>query len=209
MPVTSFLTICCLSDLHALHRDLEVPPADIVIIAGDFTFFDGSPAVVRDFNLFLGELKTKHKPLVIFGNHEMGFEANPARRELLYNGHVLLNESITLEGLKVWGSPVTTHHGGAFAMPNPADRKKLFRSIPEDVDIIITHGPPDIPGQTNGDPVLLDRVMEVKPLVHVFGHEHSGYGTQTVGETLFVNCSLLGRGGGIENPPILLRLSRL
>ena len=204
-----YLTIACLSDTHALHDEVTVPPSDIVIVAGDFTMFDRDPAVVESFNRFLGNLNTKHKPIVTFGNHEFGFEADPARRNLLSNATVLVNESVSIEGLKFWGSPGTTLTSGAFGMADPNERKVLFELIPRDTDVVITHGPPAIEGHPFGDPVLLRRILEIAPLMHVFGHEHTGYGTSTIAGTLFANCALLGTGGAIAHPPVMVRLPRL
>jgi Icc-related predicted phosphoesterase len=206
--VSEFLTLVALSDTHSLHAEVDVPPADLVVVAGDFTMFDRDPAVVFSFNAFLGDLKTKHKPLVIYGNHEFGFEADPSRRKLLSNATVLVNESVTIDGLKFWGSPVTTLYSGAFGMSNPKDRKALYETIDEDTDVIVTHGPPDT-GEHAGDEELLERVMEVQPLLHIFGHVHAGYGMKRLGETLFINCALLGQGGGIQHSPIVIRLPRL
>ena len=203
------LIIACLSDTHALHDEVTVPPADIVLVAGDFTMFDRDLSVVKSFNRFLGNLNTRHKPIVTYGNHEFNFQADPTRRSLLSNATVLVNESISIEGLKLWGSPVTTLRSGAFGVADPAERKALYARIPDDTDIVITHGPPGISGHPFGDPVLLKRILEIEPLMHVFGHEHTGYGSRTMAMTMFVNCALLGTGGAIAPPPVMVRLPRL
>ena len=49
------LTLVCLSDTHELHREVEVPPGDILIHAGDFTFMSGRRSQIKDFDLWLGE----------------------------------------------------------------------------------------------------------------------------------------------------------
>jgi hypothetical protein len=56
------VTIVLLSDTHELHRDVEVPPGDLLIHAGDSTFFSRQPAVLSDFNLWLGELPSVGRP---------------------------------------------------------------------------------------------------------------------------------------------------
>ena len=63
--------------------------------------------------------------------------------------------------------------------------------------MLITHGPPagilDQPfgnGEHAGCELLLKRVEEVRPRLHVFGHIHGSYGQTRIGETLFVNASL-------------------
>ena len=50
--------------------------------------------------------------------------------------------------------------------------------IPEDTDIVITHGPPYgildkiYNGQSVGCKILLNVIERVKPKVHIFGHIH-------------------------------------
>jgi Icc-related predicted phosphoesterase len=41
-----------------------------------------------------------------------------------------------------------------------------------------------------GSPEILEAVKRIKPLAHIFGHAHSGYGTLKKGKTLFVNGAL-------------------
>ncbi|KAM3423042.1 hypothetical protein BST61_g511 [Cercospora zeina] len=56
--------------------------------------------------------------------------------------------------------------------------------IPDDVDIVMTHGPPhavldsvaEQGGKKLGCEALLKEVQRVKPLMHCFGHVHGGYG---------------------------------
>ena len=49
----------------ALHRELEIPPADLLIHAGDFTFsFEKHLSMYEDFNNWLGELPHRYKVVV-------------------------------------------------------------------------------------------------------------------------------------------------
>ena len=55
--------------------------------------------------------------------------------------------------------------------------------IPDNVDIIMTHGPPEgildsCPGGNVGCPNLLRAVQRVRPLMHCFGHIHEGNGAE-------------------------------
>ena len=105
----------CISDTHSLHRELDLPGCDLLIHAGDFTMFSKSAAAILDFNEWLGELPHLHK-IIIPGNHEFFLESDPSRRKLISNGTVLIDESIEVMGLKIWGSPVTPLYGGAFGL---------------------------------------------------------------------------------------------
>ena len=81
-------------------------------------------------------------------------------------------------------------------------------SIPEDTDVIISHGPPrsildaGVGGVSHFDIVSL----VLQPQLNVFGHIHEGYGIQTVDETTYINCSLLNDLYQPVNQPIAFDL---
>lgn len=95
----------CISDTHELHRELVVPNGDLLIHAGDFTLFNHT-SKIRDFNDWLGELPHRNK-VIIPGNHDRAFAKEPRCRFEITNAVLLINESVTLCGLRIWGSPVT------------------------------------------------------------------------------------------------------
>lgn len=109
-----------------------------------------------------------------------------------------------------------THGSGpAYRLSDSADRRRLYAGIPDNADVLITHGPPlgilDQPpgsGFHSGDPILLESVHRVQPMLHVFGHVHGAHGLFETENTLFVNAALLGPGGGIEHQPVVLKLPR-
>ena len=56
--------------------------------------------------------------------------------------HYLQDSSVTIGGLKIWGSPWTLFFfDWAFNLYEDQLREK-WEEIPEDTDIIVTHGPP-------------------------------------------------------------------
>jgi len=176
--------------------------------------FSKSAAAILDFNELLGELPHRVK-LVVPGNHEFFLESDPSRRNLISNATVLINEGIEVMGLKIWGSPTTPLYGGAFGLSSPLDRTKLYAKISDNVDILITHGPPygildQAPGTEHhaGCQQLLDAVLRVRPRLHVFGHAHGAYGIFDTPDTLFINAAQLGLDGDVEHPPITLRITR-
>ena len=73
--------------------------------------------------------------------------------------------------------------------------RQIWARIPDDVDVLITHGPPanildlTFQGIHAGCPDLLARVKQVQPRLHVFGHIHEGYGREEHDSTIFVNAS--------------------
>jgi Icc-related predicted phosphoesterase len=208
------LRLVLLSDTHQLHREVEVPDGDILIHAGDFTFFSKSLKAILDFNLWLGELP--HRSVVVPGNHEFFLESDPSRRSLISNATVLINEGIEIQGLRIWGSPVTPLYGSAFGLSSVEDRRRLYAQIPEDTDILITHGPPygildssPDSGMHSGCRELFDAVMRVRPKLHVFGHVHGAHGIFVTDHTTFVNACLHGVDFGLDRSPHVFRLTKL
>ena len=205
------MRIVCISDTHELHRELVVPPGDLLIHAGDFTFFSKTPSMLRDFNNWLGTLPHRHK-VVIPGNHEFILE-EPRNRSAITNATLLIDSGVEVEGIKIWGSPVTPLYGGAFGKSSPADRRKHWSRIPKDIDILIAHGPPfaildhGLPSERReGCPQLFEAVFRARPRLHVFGHIHYGYGTLRTADTLFVNASLMGEDGSLSRAPVVIDL---
>ena len=208
------LRLVLISDTHQLHREIEVPDGDIFIHAGDFTMSSESMEAVADFNDWLGGLPHRYK-IVVPGNHEFFLEADPSERSLLSNATVLINEGIEIEGLRIWGSPVTPMYGGAFGMSSAKDRKRLYARIPQGTDVLVSHGPPfgildtaPISGSHEGCRELLDAVTRVQPKLHVFGHIHTAYGVFRTEHTTFVNASRLGLHDDPDRAPFVFEMTR-
>ena len=190
------MRIVCVSDTHGWHRDLAVPDGDLLVHAGDVTR-KGELDTVADFDRWLGSLPHRHK-VVICGNHDFCFQEQPhAARALLTTAVYLEDNSVTLGGLTVYGSPWQPWFGGwAFNLPRGPELAAVWAKIPDRTDILITHGPPaGILDRTHrGDNVgcadLLARVLEVRPRLHVFGHIHEAAGLLDLDGTTFVNASV-------------------
>jgi Icc-related predicted phosphoesterase len=194
--------IVCISDTHELHRELDVPPGDILIHAGDFTFMSKRPSMVADFDRWLGELPHPTK-LVIPGNHDSLVESGEVTR--LRNATLLINRGMESHGLRIWGTPLTSLYGGAFGRTDPEDRRRIYAGIPPDTDILVTHGPPygildceHGSSRHQGCKVLLETVQRLKPRLHVFGHVHGSYGSVKVGSTIFANAALFTEFGDVD-----------
>ena len=68
--------------------------------------------------------------------------------------------------------------------------------IPNDVDVLITHEPPimildESAGIHWGNALLRNKIYEVKPHYHLFGHAHEGYGTFKDEHIIFSNGAIL------------------
>lgn len=217
------LKVVMTSDTHEKHRQLIVPNGDIFIHSGDFSEGCDSNTVRRviDFNNWLGELPHKHK-IVVAGNHDFLFEKLPGQAEgLLTNATYLRDQAVVVEGLKIYGSPWQPEFGGwAFNLKRDSIwLKEKWDAIPDDTDILVTHGPPygirDWVGRPGGgvervgDKLLLDRVLQVKPLIHVFGHIHAGAGYETYKNgTVLVNAAACDERYRIKHDPTAIHLRK-
>ena len=174
------------SDTEGDHREVMVPNGDVFIVAGDIISYGmvekyGSyHSQLDDFLEWMGSLPHKHK-IFIGGNHDSPLLAFD-KRKIPEGVHYLENESIELDGYKFWGSPNTV---AFFRMPfeQPEDKlAEIYGTIPEDVDVLITHCPPlgvldkSSRGKHCGSTSLAKRLTEIKPKVHAFGHIHESYG---------------------------------
>lgn len=191
------LRIVCISDTHGGHDLFQIPSGDILLHAGDFST-RGKEKEIIAFNDWLGTLPHKHK-IVIAGNHDFGMEKYPEKAHAwLSNAHYLNDSAITIEGLKIWGSPVTPwFFDWAFNRYRGSDIRQHWDMIPTDTDILITHGPPahildrTAAGKVVGCEDLWYAIQKIKPRLHVFGHIHEAHGMIEKDGTTFVNASLM------------------
>jgi len=185
------------SDTHGRHRDLRVPDGDVLIHAGDITTFSGEMADLIDYNDYLGGLPHPHK-ILIAGNHDFCFERHPEQsRGAITNATYLEDDGLTIDGVVCYGSPwQPAFMDWAFNLPRGEPLREKWREIPDNTDVLITHGPPygildrTFDGRHVGCEDLLERVREVAPKVHLFGHIHEARGMKKRGGTVFVNACM-------------------
>lgn len=220
------MKIVVTSDCHGMLSSANLPPGDILILAGDLLanrFSDPDRDAkaqvndLRDLDDFCGRLDYKHV-LLIAGNHDWIFERNrPASRDLK-NITYLEDSEVVIDGVKFYGSPYQPEFfSWAFNLRRSGpELERVWSLIPEDTNVLITHGPPygilDRPfgrGAHAGCELLLKRVEEVAPRLHLFGHIHGSYGQVSVGQTHFVNASLCDERYEPVNAPVLIDLDAL
>jgi predicted phosphodiesterase len=196
-----------ISDTHEQENFLDLPEGDILLHMGDFTM-NGCEGAIKRFNKWLGGLDFSHK-IVIAGNHELTLDDTLCTnkyaavdvekfKSLLTECTYLEDSSIIVEGYKIWGSPHTPKCGNwAFSYQRGQEARIQWSFMENDVDILMTHGPPYGIGDRNdsglkvGCVALRDRVKEVKPFIHVYGHIHEDRGLRVCDKTVFINaCSV-------------------
>jgi Icc-related predicted phosphoesterase len=156
-----------------LHDRLRLSGGAVLIHCGDITEY-GTEEEVSDFLDWFTCQPYLYK-IFIGGNHYLYLEemTKVERRKLIPSNIIYLqNSGIEISGLKFWGSPVTPWFlGMAFNEREGSAMKKVWQKIPEDADILVTHGPPKgILDREMGDEELAKRVSRIKPKIHCFGH---------------------------------------
>lgn len=204
------MKLCFISDTH--NNQIEIPDADILIHAGDLTLSGTVEECVKTLG-WLNALPHEHI-VFIAGNHDFAFQSDKKDYllKLFPRLNYLENSGIELLGLKIWGSPVQPwFHDWAFNVPRGAAIKKYWDLIPDNLDVLVTHGPPfgildqAILGKTDhlGCEELAFNIGKTKPAINVFGHIHGSYGHRD-GSTKYYNASVVNEAYEVTNNPHII-----
>lgn len=217
------------SDTHCKHNVLSFtkPEADVHILchSGDFSHF-GKVHEVTNFANWCTSQDHDYK-VVIAGNHEMLMDTvkfkdpvflwelaknklpgSPTPSNILTDRgiHYLEETSVTIEGLKFFGTPYSSRFfDWGFQADPGADAVARWAKMPDDTDVCLVHGPPfqygdKCPDMNNrskiisvGDKSLLAALRKVKPMLTLFGHIHEGHGqyNDVVTGCTYINASVL------------------
>lgn len=204
--------IVVISDTHGDHWKVKLSKGDILIHAGDCTY-DGSYRSFLDFITWFKKQTFKYK-IFIAGNHDavLDKQFNLVKDIISDSGCIYLeNSGVEIKGIKFYGSPTTPSFNDWFFMAERGPAiKKYWDNIPNDVDILITHGPPMtildwVPRSYTemhlGCRDLYNRVLEVKPQYHIFGHIHYSYGIHECFGIKFINASCMDEEYNVVNKP--------
>lgn len=219
--------ITLISDTHTKHWELDgdLPGGDILIHSGDIMNSGRNPEDIKDFCKWFDGQNYNSK-IFIAGNHDRMFEDFPERAMEIVNSYKLityLQDSWIKLGddgqfndetmVKIYGSPWQPwFYDWAFNLPKggPGLMSK-WEAIPEDTDILITHGPPQDHLDVSGPPyneghlgcaLLREKVDAQPPKIHVFGHIHGSYGYKFHNGTHFFNASILNERYDYVNKPV-------
>ncbi|WP_407571633.1 metallophosphatase domain-containing protein [Deinococcus altitudinis] len=208
------MKIVCISDTHNRHVELRLPPGDVLIHAGDYSM-RGHVAETEAFLSWFANQPHRQK-VFIAGNHDWIFqERRENARAMVPEGVIYLeDEGVTLDGVKIWGSPVTpTFENWAF-MHTSATIGTYWDAIPDNTDVLITHGPAYgvldrvRPHSEHIGCPRLRQVLDtrLRPKLHVFGHIHEDYGQEVDGTLTSVNASFLDHRYLPVNAPVVVTL---
>jgi hypothetical protein len=226
----------CLADTLGQHSSVPIIPADVLLFAGNLTNSGGLNQIAA-FASWLEDYPAARKVLVagsqdvtfdapFYTSHWRRFHLKRQEAELALptiqacrNAIYLENTSAAVAGIHVFGSPFSVgplSTTGAFA-----GNAGQWARIPEDVDILVTHGaaikmgpgysPAAFTGASSSalplrplDDDLLTQIQQrVIPAVHVCGNAAREYGVTTDGTTLFVNACICKPDLQATNSPIV------
>lgn len=227
------MKIAAMADTHEKHERIDIPDVDVLIHAGDFCG-TGRPEEASLFLQWWNEIDVEHR-ILIAGNHDRCFERRISERPGLLrkageSGHYLQNESVSINGVTFYGSPYTPEFNDWSFMKKRGDElDKNWSKIPDETDVLITHGPPfgildraRVRRQGGGlwggrasrrsmrrfkpvgDRQLQKALKRVRPDLHIFGHIHEQYGQENYEGVTCVNASLVNEDYELSREPIIL-----
>lgn len=212
------MKVACISDLHGHLPEIE--ECSLLIIAGDICPHIPGKVVEKNGRKrwepptggnrdIAYQLKWLNGPcrewlndvpaksiVATPGNHDFVWERARLMVPTDLRWHLLMDEVAVVEGKKVFGSPWQHFfRNWAFNAPKGPEgeeflsRKWLF--IPDNVDIIVIHGPPygygdaapcdkdtgEIEWELTGSKSLTETILRIKPQLSVHGHIHMGRGS--------------------------------
>jgi len=224
-------TITFISDTHGKHNQItkDLPGGDILIHAGDFMNGGYDFEEATDFLEWFNSIDNYTDKIFIAGNHDRVFENIPHWVEKTLPEYPTIdylqdeewvdyndspNGDIPEENIRIYGSPWQPEfYNWAFNLSRHGDEMKAkWDAIPNNADILVTHGPAfgylDVPGFGHsthvGCEMLRYRVDEFKPKIHVFGHIHGSAGYYFNGHTHFINASVLDERYTYQNKPLTM-----
>lgn len=209
------MKVTFISDTHTREHSVKLPGGDILIFSGDCMSSGYNWWEINDFLDWFSEQPYEYK-IWIAGNHDRWIEKKPEDVKECVSTYFdkgvryVYNETIEIKGLKIYGTPYQPYFcGWAYNVADTDQLYSIFKMIPENLDILITHCPPyDILDKShfprpaygrNGEEPLgskelskvLDELGPAAPRYHVFGHIHGDGGKMEVqGLTTYINASV-------------------
>lgn len=210
------MKIVAISDVHGKWNTLTIPECDLLISAGDYSF-RGERHMVVDFHKWLSKQPARHV-ISVQGNHELWVESNwsEAKQLVLENApriHFIYEGPLEIEGVKIWCCSITPFFcNWAWNRQRGEEIKKHWDRIPDDTQVLVTHGPPkgilDLVGPEGfnynervGCNDLFNKIQTLKQLrLHIFGHIHGASGEQNFNGVTYLNASICDERYMSTNP---------
>ncbi len=153
--------ITFISDTHGKHNQItkDLPGGDILIHAGDFMDSGYYKTEAIEFFNWFDVINNYDTKIFIAGNHDRLMQDDPSWAQGYLTGYktidYLQDEELGIyyddlsgnhseDNIHIYGSPWQPEfHNWAFNLPRNSDIiKEKWDAIPNNTDILITHGPP-------------------------------------------------------------------
>lgn len=221
------VTIVAMSDTHNYHEGVPLPDGNVLVHCGDSTL-KGRQGELASFLAWFARTPFEHRVL-IGGNHDWALEAGEVP---IPPGVTYLNgQAAQVAGLRFFGAAWRSRPAWVKRDDQGNIRQGRYSAfgvmldevddhwsrIPEGTDVVVTHVPPlglmdlgpvdpDGVQRRRGCPALLARLRQVRPQLHLFGHNHHEVGLRTIEGTTHVNAALLDDEYRLVRPPVVLEV---
>ena len=229
------IKIAAISDMHGMLDGLDPRGCEICVIAGDFSeqigFGRAAMKAQRDwihdeFFEWTGRFPDMTF-IVVAGNHDLCLDPAITSRyasdswkiEWPSNVKYLHDSGVEVSGLKFYGTPWVPIINYMWAFEAEHEKlKTVFSAIPENIDVLVTHSPPRLPGYLGdvslefgadsdkfGSSELADAIFEKKPRYVFCGHIHSGsHNSFMFGDTVVQNVSRVNESYEVAYEPAVI-----
>ena len=221
--------------MHGMLEGLDPRGCEICVIAGDFSEQTGFGRVAMkaqrdwihdEFFEWTGRFPDTTF-IVVAGNHDLCLDPTMTSRyssenwkiEWPSNVKYLCDSGVEVYGLKFYGTPWIPIINYMWAFEGERDElKKRFSAIPKNIDVLVTHSPPRLPGYLGdvslefgadsdkfGSSELADAIFEKKPRYVFCGHIHSGsHNPFMFGDTVVQNVSRVNESYEVAYEPAVI-----
>lgn len=211
------IKVAAMSDLHGdLPRVDPLEEYEVMFICGDISPLNiqSNSRKIRKWLLKVfkpwAEALPCNKVFFIAGNHDLHFNTEFMEEHFSYEDKVtyLFHDDFLYYGSDekeylIFGTPYCKQFGNWAYMKSQEELEELYKDIPEDVDILLTHDQPygygdiilqDVEwnnGERIGNIALRDAVLQKQPKYMFCGHLHStSHNCIEIGKTKRYNVSI-------------------
>lgn len=227
------MKICAMSDLHGYLIPVETfEPCELVCICGDIVPLEVRSNsrktrhwLIQQFKPWTESLPCK-KVIFIAGNHDLHFNMDfmnqhfSKESKVTYLGHEdYIYTAADEKEYLIFGTPWCRQFGNCAFMESQEELEQLYKDIPYDCNILMTHDQPygygDIilqytpwnTGEHIGNPALRDAVELKQPKYLLCGHLHtSDHSCVEIGQTKRYNVSIMDENYNPIYEPLYLEV---